>query len=171
MIGRPPKLCTIAITRAVHYVAPRFAGKQSARGYSLGRRAETDPRSRRRSLACYLCWPSASPQLGSCCFGDFLAVNSTGTKRPPAGALLVFLFHRRFLRWRSSVPKLKPRLRQNSLRRIPLLANSDTNCGTPLASSAFVPLPPVLCSCLHFRTGLRLSNRCVARTLPSSLRN
>src|SRR6266550_9541076 len=27
---------------------------------------------------------TASPQLGSCCVGDFLAANSTGTNRPPA---------------------------------------------------------------------------------------
>src|SRR5258708_38796201 len=44
--------------------------------------------------------------------------------------LLVLLFHRLFFKWRSSVLKLKPRLWQNSLRRIPLLTNSSTNCRT-----------------------------------------
>jgi serine/threonine protein kinase len=43
--------------RAVHYVAARFAWKQLARGHSLDRGNETDSRSRRRSLACCLCWP------------------------------------------------------------------------------------------------------------------
>src|SRR5207244_1993232 len=40
--------------------------------------------------------PTASPQLGSCCVGDFLAANSTGTNRPAAEAALLFLFQRRF---------------------------------------------------------------------------
>jgi len=42
--------------------------------------------------------PTASPQLGSCCVGDFLAANSTGTNRPAAEAALLFLFQRRFFR-------------------------------------------------------------------------
>ena len=71
---------------------------------------------------------TASPQLGSCCVGDFLAANSTGTNRPAAEAPLLFLFQRCFFRCLFSVPKLKPRLRQNSLRRRPLLTNSATNC-------------------------------------------
>ena len=71
---------------------------------------------------------TARPQLGSCCFGDFLAANSTGTKRPAEEIGLRLLFQRSFFRWRSSVLKLKPRLWQNSLRRIPLLTNSATNC-------------------------------------------
>jgi hypothetical protein len=70
---------------------------------------------------------TASPQLGSRCFGDFLAANSTDTNRPAEETGLRLLFQRRFFRWRSSVLKLKPRLRQNSLLRIPLLTNSDTN--------------------------------------------
>jgi hypothetical protein len=69
----------------------------------------------------------ASPQLGACCAGDFLAANSTGTNRPAAEVALLLLFQRCFFRCRSSVPKLKPRLRQNSLRCMPLLANSATN--------------------------------------------
>src|SRR5271163_1458013 len=72
----------------------------------------------------------ASPQLGSCCVGDFLAANSTGTKLPAEEVGLRLLFQRRFFRWRSRVLKLKPRLWQNSLRRIPLLTNSATNCCT-----------------------------------------
>src|SRR6266853_5217664 len=71
---------------------------------------------------------TASPQLGSCCVGDFLAANSTGTNRPAAEDALLFLFQRCFFRCLFSVPKLKPRLRQNSLRRRPLLTNSATNC-------------------------------------------
>jgi len=42
---------------AVHYVASWFAWEQSARGHSLGRRAEIDSRGRRSSLGCYRCWP------------------------------------------------------------------------------------------------------------------
>jgi hypothetical protein len=71
---------------------------------------------------------TASPQLGSSCVGEFLAANSTGTNRPTEEVSLRLFFQRRFFRWRSSVLKLKPRLRQNSLRRIPLLTNSATNC-------------------------------------------
>src|ERR1019366_2270390 len=74
---------------------------------------------------------TASPQLGSCCVGgDFLAANSTFTNRPAEEVRLRLFFQRRFFRWRSRVLKLKPRLRQNSLRRMPLLTNSATNCGT-----------------------------------------
>jgi hypothetical protein len=39
----------------------------------------------------------ASQQLGSCCFGDFLAANSTGTKRPAEEIGLRLLFQRSFL--------------------------------------------------------------------------
>jgi hypothetical protein len=69
----------------------------------------------------------ASPQLGSCCFGDFMAADSTDTNRAAEEADLRLLFQRRFFRWRFSVPKLNRRLRQNSLRRIPLLMNAATN--------------------------------------------
>jgi hypothetical protein len=58
----------------------------------------------------------------------FLAANSTGTKRPAEEIGLRLLFQRCFFRWRSRVLKLNPRLWQNSLRRIPLLTNSATNC-------------------------------------------
>jgi len=51
---------------------------------------------------------TAGPQLGSCCVGDFLAANSTGTNRPAEEAALLFLFQRCFFRCRLSVPKLKP---------------------------------------------------------------
>ena len=81
---------------------------------------------------------TASPQVASCCVGDFLAANATFSNRPAEETGLRLLFERRFFRWRSSVLKLKPRLWQNSLRRIPLLTNSATN---------------------------RLSNRCVGQTL------
>ncbi|PYX38121.1 MAG: hypothetical protein DMG75_04890 [Acidobacteria bacterium] len=59
--------------------------------------------------------------------GDSLAANSTFTNRPAEETGLRLLFQRRFFRWRFSVLKLKPRLWQNSLRRIPL-TNSATNC-------------------------------------------
>jgi hypothetical protein len=71
---------------------------------------------------------TASPQLASCCVGDFLTANSTGTNRSTEEVGLRLLFQRHFFRWRSRVLKLKPRLWQNSLRRIPLLTNSATNC-------------------------------------------
>src|ERR1039457_291799 len=41
---------------------------------------------------------TASPQLASCCVGDFLAANSTGTNRPTAEAFLIFPFQRCFFR-------------------------------------------------------------------------
>src|SRR4029077_16842430 len=41
---------------------------------------------------------TASPQLGSYCFGDFLAANSTGTQRPTEETGLCLLFQRRFFR-------------------------------------------------------------------------
>jgi hypothetical protein len=70
---------------------------------------------------------TASPKVASCCVGDLLAANSTFTNRPAEETGLRLLFQSRFFRWRSSVLKLKPRLRQNSLRRIPLLVNSATH--------------------------------------------
>ena len=76
---------------------------------------------------------AAGVRSGRCCVGDFLAANSTDPNRPnwPAEeAALLFLFQRCFFRCRLSVPKLKPRLRQNSLRRMPLVTNSATICRT-----------------------------------------
>jgi len=70
---------------------------------------------------------TASPQLDSCWVGDFLAANSTGTNRLAEETTLLFFLQRCPFRCRFSVPKLKPRLRQNSLRRIPQLLNSATN--------------------------------------------
>jgi len=40
----------------------------------------------------------ASPQLGSCCFADSLAANSTATKRPAEEIGLRLLFQRSFFR-------------------------------------------------------------------------
>jgi hypothetical protein len=54
------------------------------------------------------CSTTASPQLGSCCVGDFLAANFTGTKRLAEEIGLRLLFQRSLFRWRSSVLKLKP---------------------------------------------------------------
>ena len=70
---------------------------------------------------------TASPQLSSCGVGDFLVANSTFTNWPAEETGVRLLFQRRFFRWRSSVLKLKLRLWQNSLRRIPLFTNSATN--------------------------------------------
>jgi hypothetical protein len=79
---------------------------------------------------------TAGPQLASCCFGDFLAANSTGTK-PPAGEVgLRLLIQCRFFRWRSRVLKFKPRLWQNSLRRKPLLETQPPVAEPPLACVA-----------------------------------
>jgi len=46
---------------------------------------------------------TASPQLGSCCFGELLATNSTCIRRPTEEINLRLLFQRRFFRWQSSV--------------------------------------------------------------------
>src|SRR5208283_2061140 len=95
----------------------------------------------------------------------FLMANSTGTNLLAAGALLVFLFHRRFFRLRSSVLKLKPRLWQNALRLIPLLTNSATNWRTSArvrrlrVATCCSPVMPTL------QHRLDSSDRCVARTL------
>ncbi len=108
---------------------------------------------------------TASPQPGSCCVCDFLAANSTGTKRPAEEIGLRLLFQRRFFRWRSRVLKLKPRLWQNSLRRIPLLTNSATNCctsGRVRRLGADNSVFAVIGTLQHRR---RLSNRCVGQTL------
>jgi len=51
---------------------------------------------------------TTSPQLGSCCFGDFLAATSTGTRRPTEETTLLFLFQRCSFRCRFSVPN-RPR--------------------------------------------------------------
>jgi hypothetical protein len=109
---------------------------------------------------------TASPQLGSCCVGgDFIVANSTGTKRPAEEIGLRFLFQRRFFRWRSSVLKLRPRLWQNSLRRIPLLMNSVTKArtsarvrrlGADNLFSTVIQLP-------HHRQVF--TNRCVGQTV------
>jgi hypothetical protein len=58
----------------------------------------------------------------------FLGGQLHGTNRPAEEAFLLFLFQCCFFRCRLSVPKLKPRFLQNSLRRMPLLTNSVTSC-------------------------------------------
>lgn len=55
------------------------------------------------------------------------ATNSTPSNLESV-RVLFFFFHRRFFKCRANVLRLKPRLRQNSFWRMPLLANSDTNC-------------------------------------------
>ena len=73
---------------------------------------------------------TASLQLASCCVGGFLTANSTGIKRPAEEVARLCFFQRCSFKCRFSVPKLNRRLRQNSLRRIPLLMNSATNSRT-----------------------------------------
>jgi hypothetical protein len=95
--------------------------------HSLGARTYSDqnqdvPRSGARPRS-----TTASPQLGSCCVGDFLAANSTGTNRPPRN-FLVFLFQRVASSDGDPACRSSNPTRQNSLRRMPLLTNSATNC-------------------------------------------
>jgi hypothetical protein len=89
---------------------------------------------------------TANPQLDSLSNADFLLANSTATNWLFAQALFLLLFLRCFFRWRSSVLKLKPRLRQNSRGRMPLVANSATNCWT----SARVRRVPAVAFCSPF---------------------
>src|ERR1019366_7186256 len=102
---------------------------------------------------------------GSCSVGDLLKANSTATNGLAAGLLFLFLFQRRSLRWRSSVLKLKPRLRQNSLRRMLLPTNSATNSRTsaPVRRRRTVMLPSPCIPRLHHK--YCSLNRCVSRTL------
>jgi len=76
---------------------------------------------------------TTSGEVDPCSNADLLVANSTGTNRlsrPAEEAALLFLFQRCFFRCLFSVPKLNCRLRQNSLRRIPLIMNSATNSRT-----------------------------------------
>jgi hypothetical protein len=113
---------------------------------------------------------TASPKLGSCCVGDFLVANSTFTNWPAEETGLRLLLQRRSFRWRSRVLKLKPRLWQNSLRRIPLLTNSATNCCTSARVrrldadhlfSTVIQLP---------QNGQVFANRCLGQTLTGRAR-
>jgi hypothetical protein len=76
--------------------------------------------------------PPAAPRLAhnSVCAASaiYWPANSTGTKQPAEEIGLRLLVQRSVFRCRSRMLKLKRRLWQNSLRRIPLLANSATNC-------------------------------------------
>src|SRR5579864_8378624 len=107
----------------------------------------------------------ASPQLRSCCVSDFLAANSTATNRPAEEAAGLFLFQRCSFRCRFSVPKLNRRLRQNSLRRIPLLTNSATNSLTSARVRRLCD--ETFCSTLIRKLQHKPFpwNRCVAQTL------
>jgi hypothetical protein len=67
-------------------------------------------------------------QLASLSAAGFPVANSTPSNLQSARVLFLFLSHRRFFRWRANVLKLNPRLWQNSFCRMPLLANSPTNC-------------------------------------------
>jgi hypothetical protein len=82
-----------------------------------------DPTSIRRPLAN----TTASPPLSLCPVTSRPA-NSTVSSRPTG--LTTWRFLRCLFRCRLSVPQDRPRLRQNSLRRMPLLSNSATNCST-----------------------------------------
>jgi hypothetical protein len=71
---------------------------------------------------------TANPQLDLLSAAGFPVANSTPSNLHFAPVLFLFFFHRCFFRWRAKVLKLKPRLLQNSFCRMPLLANSGTNC-------------------------------------------
>jgi hypothetical protein len=83
--------------------------------------------------------------------------------------------HAAGFKWRSSVLKLKPRVRQNSLRRMSLLTNSATNCRTSPSVRRF--RTAVLCSRfippLQHRSPsleqVRCSNAYIQSELPKSL--
>jgi hypothetical protein len=83
---------------------------------------------------------------------QFPGVQLPGTNRPAEEVGLRLLFQRSFFRWRSRVPKRKPRLWQNSLRRMPLLTNSATNAEPPLAYVAWALTTLFLGSFEHFNT-------------------
>jgi len=67
----------------------------------------------------------------------------------------------------ANVLKLKPRTAAELILPQSAAGKTTTLTAEPQLQYAapFVPLPAVLCSSLHFSTGLGLSNRCVARTL------
>ena len=111
---------------------------------------------------------TASPQLGLCCFGDFLASSSTATNWPAEETGLCILFHCRFFRWRSSVLKLKPRLWQT---RSVAYRCSQTRPLTAELRRGYVAWALTtlfLRSSATLQHRPRLSNRCVGQTLTNS---
>ena len=107
----------------------------------------------------------ANPVVDFSLFRDFSAADSTPSNLYSAREFFLFRFHRRFFRWRASVLKLKPRLRQNAFCRMPAAGNSDTNCWT----SARVRRPrrtpfgsPFILPVQHWTCALA---RCVGQTL------
>jgi hypothetical protein len=88
--------------------------------------------------------PKANPVVDFLSSADFSAANSTPSSLHSAREFFLFRFHRRFFRWRASVLKLKPRLRQNSFRRMPLLGTPTLTAGLRLVFGAHAGLPSVL---------------------------
>jgi len=107
-------------TQSKHGLYPLQHTHQALERTRIKIRTHLDPAPARQ----YYC----QPRSRVVCVGDFFAANSTFTNSPAKEVGPRLLFQRRFFRWRSRVLKLKPRLWQNSLRRIPLLTNWATNC-------------------------------------------
>jgi hypothetical protein len=105
-----------------------------------------------------------SARLG-CCISDFLAANSTGTKRPAEEIGLRLLFQRNFFRWRSSVLKLKPRLWQNRSAAYRCSQTRPPTAEPPLGYVAWALTTLFLRSSGQLQHRPRLSNRCVGQTL------
>jgi hypothetical protein len=98
-------------------------------------------------------------------FGDFSAANSTPSNLYSAREFFLFRFHRRFFRWRASVLKLKPRLRQNAFCRMPLLGTPTLTAGLRLVFGAHAGLPSVLRSSCQFSIGPAPSRGVLVRRL------
>jgi hypothetical protein len=124
---------------------------------------------------------SVSPQLGCCSGSGFLRSNSTATNFPSAGALfVVFLFHRRFFRWRSRVRSSNLDCDKTRFAASRCSQNPPLTAEPQLVSAVSAPLPAVLRSSiqLEHRTALieqvRCSNAYIVPSVPgdfSSKRN
>jgi len=95
----------------------------------------------------------ANPVVDFSLFRDFSAANSKPSNLYSAREFVLFRFHRRFFRWRVSVLKLQPRLRQNAFCRMPMLGTPTLTAGLRLVFGAHAGLPSVLRSSCQFSTG------------------
>jgi hypothetical protein len=107
----------------------------------------------------------ANPVVDFLSSADFSPANSTPSSLHSAREFFLFRFHRRFFRWRASVLKLKPRLRQNSFRRMPLLGTPTLTAGLRLVFGAHAGLPSVLRSSCQFSPGPAPSQGVLVRRL------
>jgi hypothetical protein len=107
----------------------------------------------------------ANPVVDFLSSADFSAANSTPSSLHSARESFLFRFHRRFFRWRAGVLKLKPRLGQNSFRRMPLLGTPTLTAGLRLVFGAHAGLPSVLRSSCQFSTGPAPSQGVLVRRL------